>query len=295
MTNGNTYNPEVSPTSTTMYYMVVTNGDCTMRDSVIVYVVDKTDIELEDVTICEGEETELIVEGRADTYNWDSSPYLSDLTIENPIATPPATSTFTVIASIATCEPDTESVVVNVIPAPVISVENMIDFFPGQEVELDVSVEGQGIYEYNWSPNTGISCITCSNPIVTPQGSDAYTVIVTDIDTGCTTEETVEFNILDSCPEDLIAVPNIFTPNGDGVNDRIEIFLSSTLNDEIYSYRIFNRWGTMVYETTDRSEGWDGTFKGRDMPAGVYIYLIEAPCAIDGGRIIKKGDFVLVR
>ena len=295
MNNSDSFNPEVTPTETTLYYMIVTNGDCTMRDSVKVEVVDKTDIDIEDVTICEGDEIELIVEGRADTYNWSDSPYLSSLIIGNPMANPPSTSTFNVIASIAACEPDTESVVVNVIQAPIISVESLVDFFPGQEVELDVQVNGSGIYEYNWSPNTGISCITCNNPIVTPQNADSYTVIVTDIDTGCTSEETIEFNVLDECPEDLITVPNIFTPNGDGFNDQIEVFLSSTLNDEIYSYRVFNRWGSLVFETTDRSEGWDGTFKGRDMPAGVYIYLVEAPCAIDGGRIVKKGDFVLIR
>jgi gliding motility-associated-like protein len=296
MINPDSFNPEVTPTSSTTYFMIITNGDCTLRDSVRVEVTDKTDIDLEDVTICEGEETELFVDGRADTYNWSPSPDLSSLTIENPIASPSSTTTFTVIASLATCEPDTESVVVNVLPAPIISMSSNIDYFPGQEVELDVSVDGQGIYEYNWSPNTGISCITCSNPIVTPEGSETYIVIVTDIDTGCSSEKSVQFNILDKCPEELITVPNIFTPNGDGVNDRIEIFLSSTLNNEIYSYRIFNRWGSLVFETNDNREGWDGTFRGRNLPDGVYIYVVEAPCNIEGGgRIIKKGDFLLLR
>ncbi len=295
MTNPNSYNPEVSPTSNTTYFMSVTNGDCTLRDSVLVTVTDKTDIEIEDITICEGEEEELIVEGRADTYNWSPSSDLSNLTIGNPIASPTNTTTFTVIATLATCEPDTESVVVNVIPAPIISMNEVISYFPGQNVELDVMVDEQGIFAYNWSPNTGISCITCSNPVVSPLGSESYTVIVTDMETGCSSEKSVQFEMLDDCPEDLISVPNIFTPNEDGVNDKIGIFLSSTLSNEIFSYRIFNRWGSMVFETTDSNEGWDGTFNGREMPEGVYIYLVEAPCELEGGRIVKKGDFLLLR
>lgn len=295
ITNANSFNPEVSPPNSMMYYMVVTNGDCTMRDSVFVEVTDKTDIDIDDVTICEGEEVELVVEGRADTYNWSPSPDLSNLTIGNPVAFPTETSTFTVIASIATCEPDTESVVVNVIPAPDLSLTNNVEYFPGQVVQLDVTVNGTGVYEYNWSPFDGLSCITCSNPVVTPGAYETYTVIVTNLDSGCSEEEHVVFNLLEECPDDLISVPNIFTPNGDGFNDKIEIYLSSVLNSEIMSYKIFNRWGTMVFETTESSEGWDGTFKGRDMPAGVYIYLVEAPCHITGGRIIKKGDFVLMR
>lgn len=295
MTNLNSFNPEVNPTVTTTYFMSVTNGDCTLRDSVEVEVVEKTNIDIDDVTICEGEDVELVVEGRADIYNWLPSPDLSSLTIENPIASPTDTATFTVIATLATCEPDTESVVVNVIPSPFISLSSVINYFPGQEVGLDVLVSGTGIYAYNWSPNTNISCITCSNPVVTPDGSEGYTVVVTDLATGCSSESTVQFNLLDECPEELISVPNIFTPNGDGYNDRMEMFLSPTLTNEIYSYRIFNRWGTLVFETTDSNEGWDGTFNGRDLPGGVYVYLIEAPCEITGGRIIKKGDFVLMR
>jgi len=293
--NANSFTPDVSPLTKTTYYMSVTNGDCTMRDSVTIMVTDKTDIDMEDVTICEGIELELIVEGRADIFNWEPSFYLSSLTIENPIAFPPYTSTFTVIATLATCEPDTASVVVNVIPAPVIVMNDFMNYFPGKDVELDVSIEGEGVYDYFWTPFNNISCVTCINPIITPQGTEDYNIVVTDIETGCSSEATVTFSVLGECPQELITVPNIFTPNSDGYNDIIKMFLSSSLSSEIYSYRIFNRWGQLVFETNNSNEGWDGRFKGRKMSEGVYIYIIEAPCELEGGRIIKKGDFVLKR
>jgi gliding motility-associated-like protein len=250
---------------------------------------------VEGTIICEGDSVELDVEGRADTYDWLLSPYLSSLSVSNPVAFPPATTTFTVIASLATCEPDTATVTVHILTAPVIITDTQIEYFAGQDVKLHVFVDGQSNYIYEWMSNSNISCYTCNNPIFYPEGVDTLTVLVTDTETGCSSLETIYFNLLEDCPEELISVPNIFTPNGDGINDRIKIFLSETLKDEIYSYRIFNRWGTLLFETEESHEGWDGTFKGRDMPIGTYIYMVEAPCVVNGGRIVKKGDFVLMR
>src|SRR5690606_14147688 len=72
--------------------------------------------------------------------------------------------------------------------------------------------------------------------------------------------------------EELL-IPNAFTPNSDGQND---IFKVVNISDQkILDFKIFNRWGTVLYRTTDVHAGWDGTYKGQQQPFGVYGYVIR--------------------
>ena len=70
-----------------------------------------------------------------------------------------------------------------------------------------------------------------------------------------------------------IYVPNVFTPNGDGVND--VYFLMST-NITSFNLNIFNRWGQLIFNSNHPSKGWDGSYGGKEVPDGVYIYIIDA-------------------
>jgi gliding motility-associated-like protein len=70
-----------------------------------------------------------------------------------------------------------------------------------------------------------------------------------------------------------INIPNIFTVNADAVND--ELIIESTCIPEIYDLSIFNRWGEMVFATTDYTVNWDGKHKGSNCPAGVYYYILK--------------------
>lgn len=80
-----------------------------------------------------------------------------------------------------------------------------------------------------------------------------------------------------SCVTNCIAfVPNTFTPNGDGINDALSYTIP--INAELFSNRIFNRWGQMIFETRDRTEFWDGTWEGNPAPDGVYYLRIQYTC-----------------
>lgn len=88
-----------------------------------------------------------------------------------------------------------------------------------------------------------------------------------------------------------IQIPNVFTPNGDGVNDE---FIYPEINSSLSSMKIFNRWGNLVFQSTQPGEGWDGTFDGQNANPDTYIYLIEYKC-ITGASKIKKGSITLIR
>jgi len=70
-----------------------------------------------------------------------------------------------------------------------------------------------------------------------------------------------------------LLIPNAFSPNGDGINDIFKI--ANFTNQKLIEFKVFNRWGTILFTTEDPSSGWDGTFKGKDEPFGVYGYVIR--------------------
>jgi gliding motility-associated-like protein len=87
-------------------------------------------------------------------------------------------------------------------------------------------------------------------------------------------------------------VPRAWTPNGDGRNDVLKPY---TLNIvEIRYFRVFNRWGQLMYETKELEKGWDGTYKGRLQPNDAYTWMVEG-VGIDGSIIRKTGNSALLQ
>ena len=89
----------------------------------------------------------------------------------------------------------------------------------------------------------------------------------------------------------LLDVPNAFTPNGDGINDNVSVRGFGIIK---MTWKIFNRWGTLVYQTTDRTKPWDGTYKGAIQPKEVYHYVLDVEYS-NNTRYQKRGDITLLR
>jgi gliding motility-associated-like protein len=161
----------------------------------------------------------------------------------------------------------------------------------GQSLQLS-SVFGpydsSAITSYYWSPASGLSCIDCPNPVVSPYNSQTtYTLVVT-YNKGCTTSNVINISINGTPP---VYVPNAFTPNGDGNNDLFYIY---GVGIKDVNMSIFNRWGEKVYESTNQSNGWDGTYIGAQQPPGVYIYYIDITY-LNGQKISRQGSLTLIR
>lgn len=90
-----------------------------------------------------------------------------------------------------------------------------------------------------------------------------------------------------------ILVPNAFSPNGDGVNDKLKIFVQN--NVYVQSFVLFSRFGEKVFEATDASPAWDGTYKGIKSEAGTYVYMIAYLIPGHEGLFTKKGTVILIR
>ena len=94
-----------------------------------------------------------------------------------------------------------------------------------------------------------------------------------------------------NCAEPDIYIPDAFTPNGDGNNDVLLVrgrFITTM------QLKVFDRWGELVFETTDQDVGWDGTYKGKPVDPAVFVYWLKAVCA-DGQSFLKKGNITVIR
>lgn len=92
--------------------------------------------------------------------------------------------------------------------------------------------------------------------------------------------------------DELVRMPDAFTPNNDGQNDVYRPVLRVAL--DVLDWRVFNKWGEVMYAATDASQGWDGTHRGVKMPNGSYVYVVRYQ-DFEGREVVLKGQFLLIR
>jgi len=132
------------------------------------------------------------------------------------------------------------------------------------------------------SPNDAVT-------VAAPFNTTRYILTVTDLN-GCVNYDTVTIYVLKDV---VLLIPTAFSPNGDGVNDIFRI--AKYLNiEKLLSFVVYNRWGNLVYETSNIEEGWNGMYKGREQPLGVYVWYVKA-LDYDGNVIERKGNVTLLR
>jgi PKD repeat protein len=187
LSNANIANPLASPTVTTAYTVVVTNGNCTQSDVVIVTVGNVVAAAGDDVNLCSGQTAQLLATGGS-SYSWSPATGLSNANIANPIVTVSQTTTYTVTVSSGTCI-STDQVVVTVIPGVTANAGQDANICAGGSVTLN----GQGGTTFSWSPTTGLSDASIANPIANPSQNTTY--ILTTSNGNCSDTDTVTVNI----------------------------------------------------------------------------------------------------
>ena len=125
----------------------------------------------------------------------------------------------------------------------------------------------------------------CFNPISTVTANITYTVLIEDRPLGCYITPNIYKIIVD--PKTSLDVPTAFTPNGDGTND--VIYADGWGIRKLYYFKIFNRWGEMVFESTNIGFGWDGTYQGKPALPGVYTYRLDLVFDDNSNRSMKGG------
>lgn len=162
----------------------------------------------------------------------------------------------------------------------------------GQSVQADIPVTCAN--NFSWTPTGSIDDPEIPNPLLSPDTTTTYAVSILD-DYGCTAIDSMTVTVID--PDQLdcggIYLPGAFTPNGDGRNDTYGISNPLALGDDMISFEVFDRWGSRVFYATDPASQWDGTFQGRLLNGGSFVYRLTYLC--DGEEQQLTDSFVLLR
>ena len=364
-----TLQPELQPEQSTLYFLTVSQGNCSTTDSVLVDLFLGVDASVSADTnrVCAGTEVQLSVAGGngSPIFTWLPAAPLDESSSANPIATPDTTTTFIVVLEEQGCTAS-DSIRIDVLPAPigdleasstVICPDASVDFMAVGEVadfvwdfgdgssssemapsyafqtpgvytvslqgtspdgcfgvadQIEIEVLEPGLASFLSDPDSGETIIDPELTInFTDQSTGAvsylwdfgdgntsdmvspsyswekegfYEVSLTILDAGgCTDSDTVLFELR----RQSTFFPNVFTPNADGVLDQFAVRYTGA---DPFHMQIFDRWGKLVFETTDPEMRWDGTMTdGKEAEDGVYFYVAEV------AEEVFKGNVTLMR
>ncbi|MFC4262524.1 PKD domain-containing protein [Ferruginibacter yonginensis] len=150
-----------------------------------------------------------------------------------------------------------------------------------------VQLQATGGLSYEWSPSTGLSSTNIANPIATLQNDQTY-YLKAFTPEGCESYDTIKIKIYNG-PE--IYVPTAFSPNKDGKNDILKAFPVGIKSFDYFI--VYNRYGQIVFRTTDYFKGWDGNFLGSPQGNGSYVWIASAT-DFRGNKLFRKGSVLLI-
>ncbi|MBI1836070.1 MAG: gliding motility-associated C-terminal domain-containing protein [Flavobacteriia bacterium] len=284
-----------TPSYSGYYYVKVGNGGCFLIDSVKVEAINTYLTLSGNSQICILDTTHITVTNSNPainfTFNWSPDSIL---------LSPPSSSQATIYALSSqyiylnvfdgvSCS-FTDSIFIDVIKIYPNTIEaSAADYYipAGSSVQLLGKPDG---LIYNWSPTIGLTNSYAQNPIATVNENTIY--LLTAGFENCMKMDTVFIKVYPfSCDNPYVFVPDAFSPNGDNNNDIL--YVRGEMIKEM-TFRVFNRWGQMVFESHETHLGWNGQYKGEKLDPDVYDYYLEVTC-VDDQKNILKGNITLLK
>ncbi len=286
----------VSPSNTTTYYVRVVDPHCSVEGGITIGISDITIQQIPELLICFEDGVTLQVQhdgGAGCSYNWrlDDGTTFED---EAPYVSPSATTGYSVtVTSALGCTAVGHGCIVKrtgTFPETLSAWCEVCNIKQLDTTTLFATDYGAD-YTYQWTPSDNALSPDKASTRVWPLMDTEYMVTVTDT-FGCAQNAVVKIDVEEiTCSDPYVFVPNSFSPNGDGVNDKL--FVRSAILDR-FTFTVYSHWGQKVFETNDLNEGWDGTFKGEPCQNGVYDYHFQGTC-IGGDELEVSGNVMLVR
>jgi gliding motility-associated-like protein len=233
-----------------------------------------------DTVVCENSPLQLSASG-GNSYLWNTGETTSSIEVY-----PLNDTTYSVVVTLGNC---VDSAFFDIYVAPFENVyageDTLITL--GASVVLDAS----GADQFSWSPTESLSCGYCSTPTATPFETTEYCVTGTDL-WGCTTEDCVRIEVTIEC--ETFFAPNVFAPaeGGHTENDCYKIYGTECF--DTFKLSIYNRWGEVVFESENKEDCWDGTYRGQEVDSGVFVYQLDG-VLVTGQEFARKGNITLVR
>jgi len=261
------WNGETLPSSGSYTQNFVSNNGCDSTHILTLTIVEEV-LTSEFIEFCEEDQP---------TWNGESLTDIGDYFFETIVQLPNGCD------SIHTTE-------ITVYPSPEITIApTPSPLWIGESITLETT--GNAVWAYLWSPSESLNCDDCPSPTATPNENTEYTLIVTD-ENGCEANDAIHLAV-QNCLDTPTKVPNMITPNDDGVNDEFWIYEQGGL-DNLEFMRIWDRWGNLVFQTNNLGEKWDAHYQGKKVSSGVFAYHIKGIC-VGGEEVEMKGNVTVVR
>ncbi|WP_165836233.1 choice-of-anchor L domain-containing protein [Taibaiella soli] len=272
-------------TTTNLTLVVTTPAGCKGSDDVLVTVFSNSfaSVNPADTGICPRDSAQLHVSGGV-SWQWFPADYLSATNLQDVTVTPWADMHYTIVVKDEHNCPDTLQANVAVHSNAVINLPDTVIAPENVAVQLDAG--GNCLY-YNWFPPLGLSDVTIGNPMAMPPVNTRY-IVEGRTEAGCVAKDSVTV-LVD--PTVYVKLPNAYSPLSPSANELKLIYQGDV---QLKSFRIYNRWGQKVFETTNLNQGWDGRLNGELCAMGVYVYIIEAT-GKNGKSYNTQGNVTLIR
>ncbi len=272
------WSPAINNTATTTYTFTPDNGQCAATNTMTVVVNSKTDPEFSNVpALCNGG----IVPSLPNTSNNGITGSWTPSVINNTAA-----NTYTFTPSVNECATP-KSITTVVIPNPYSNIRYpTVNAVQNQDYQLQARALQNA--NYLWTPSSGLSNASIVNPVFNYNRQQQYNIKITTAE-GCVINDTILVRMYQNCE---IYVPGGFSPNGDGINDLL--FPELVGIAQLKYFKIFDRWGQMIFQTSISGNGWDGRYKGVKQPFETYLWIVEG-VDVNGNVIKKNGSTILMR
>lgn len=268
----------IMPAETTTYTVTSTDKvNCSDTEEITITVAPSPTIS---ITACKENNAFTLTVSGGEKYLWNTGDTLPSLSFSLP-----ADSIYKVTVFVDNCA-DSNTININALPVAFVDAGPDVSVNYGENETLNALGTGS----LQWSPAEGLSCVSCQSPVAQPERTTVYYVSLYDTN-GCAVTDSVTVYVLLPCGEEIY-VPNAFSPNADGSNDRLAIANPWCLKS--YTFAIYDRWGETIYEQTKPGEGWDGTYKGKSMDPAVFVYTLNGTLA-NGEPVNNKGNVTLIK
>lgn len=272
----------------TQYTVTASIGKCNASDIVTVRTVPYPIANAgPPITICFDDTTQLNASMVASNFSWTPTNTLINSNTLNPLAFPLTTTQYilTVTDVLGCPKPVRDTVVVTVRPPIKAFAGNDTAVVVGQPLQLNAS----GGILYTWSPSNGLNRTDIRNPVATLSDNMTY-VLRAYTPEDCEGYDTINIMVFKTAPD--IFVPNAFTP-GKRTNFLFRPAKTPGIS-KLDFFRVYNRWGQLVYSTNEIGPGWDGSIGGKPQSSGTYVWIVQGT-DFTGKRVFKKGTMVLIR
>jgi len=267
---------------------VIDANGCIIEDSVTLTEPPPiaANLQSENVTCYDGEDGYMSVQPQGGT-----SPYeiqWSNGETGNAANNLPAGEYSTTVSDTNNCQTQLQETLYD--PGPVeitVPSEYNIRFGDTTQIKTQSFTNGKDVSSYSWMPKKALSCTDCADPKASPLETTTYIVTMVDED-GC--YDTARTKVLVDNSK-ILFIPNAFTPGNDEINDRFRVNVKGVKEFEM---KIFNRWGEKVFESHNKTNGWDGTYKGERCRPGVFVYIVRVTY-LDGKTKERSGSVTLIR